>query len=89
METCQGGGGSEKTLTCCPCGFLRLLPTQALTHWDRHRPPLGLVDDTPGRPGECPYKAAAVLALAASHACISEGYEAMSQNWKGRGAACS
>lgn len=65
------------------------LPTQALTHWDRHQPPLGLLDDTPDRPGECPYKAAAVLALAASHACISESDEAMSLNWERGGAACS
>lgn len=52
----------------------------ALTHWGRHPPALGLLDDTPGRPGECPYKAAAALALAASVACIAEGDEAMSPN---------
>lgn len=33
----------------------------ALTHWGRHQPPGGPGDDTPGRPGQCPYKADAVL----------------------------
>lgn len=57
----------------------------ALAHRGCHRPPLGLRDDTPGRLGECPYKATVVPPPCLPWPVFHQGNEAMSLNWEGRG----